>query len=74
MNHQQQQRQQQNQRLRTYSSRSQRGVCVLAFYWRQIFALDSAVVKTQKWLSSHGGFLLNAMHHHKEKSNQISTL
>ena len=34
----------------------------LAFYWHQIFALDSVVVKTQKLLSSHGGFLTNAMH------------
>ena len=28
-----------------------------AFYWYQIFALDSAVVEAQKRLSSHGGFL-----------------
>ena len=28
-----------------------------AFYWRQIFVLDSAVVKTQKLFSSHGGYL-----------------
>ena len=45
-----------------------------AFYWRQIFDLDSVVVKTQKLLSSHGGFLTNAMHHDREASNQINTL
>ena len=42
-----------------------------AFYWHQIFALDSVVVKTQKLLSSHGGFLTNAMHHDRETSNQM---
>ena len=31
-----------------------------AFYWRQIFALDSVVVNTQNLYSSHGGFLTNA--------------
>ena len=35
-----------------------------AFYWYQIFTLDSAVVKAQKMLSSHGGFLSIAMYHH----------
>ena len=38
---------------------------VNAFYWRQIFSQDSGV-KTQKLLSSHRGFLSNAMHHHRE--------
>ena len=37
-----------------------------AFYWRQIFALDSVVIKTQSFFSSHGGFLTNAMYHHSE--------
>ena len=37
-----------------------------ALYWRQIFALDSNVVITQKLFSSHGGFLTNAMHLHRE--------
>ena len=37
-----------------------------AFYWCQFFALDSFVVKTQKLLSMHGGFLTNAMQHHRE--------
>ena len=30
-----------------------------AFYWYQIFALDSAVVEVQEMFSSHGGFLNN---------------
>ena len=34
-----------------------------AFYWYQIFALDSAVVEAQKLLCSHGGFLTIAMYH-----------
>ena len=37
-----------------------------AFYWYQIFALDSAVVEAQKILSSHGGFLTIATYHHRE--------
>ena len=37
-----------------------------AFYWYQIFALDSAVVEAQTILSSHGGFLTIAMYHHRE--------
>ena len=43
-----------------------------AFYWYQIFALDSAVIEAQKMLSSRGGFLTIAMYHHGEtlKSNQ----
>ena len=35
-------------------------------YWRQISALDFVVVKTKKMFSSHGAFLTNAMHHHRE--------
>ena len=30
-----------------------------AFYWYQIFALDSAVVEVQEMFSSHGGHLTN---------------
>ena len=30
-----------------------------AFYWYQIFALDSAVVDVQEMFSSHGGHLTN---------------
>ena len=37
-----------------------------AFYWYQIFALDSVVVKAQRLLSCHGGFLIIAMYHHRE--------
>ena len=37
-----------------------------ASYWYQILALDSAVVEAQKMLSSHGGFLIYAMSHHRE--------
>ena len=37
-----------------------------AFYWHQIFALDSAVVEVQEMFSSHGGHLTNAMYHHGE--------
>ena len=37
-----------------------------AFYWYQIFALDSAVVERQEMFSSHGGHLTNAMYHHGE--------
>ena len=37
-----------------------------AFNWYQIFALDSAVVEVQEMLSSHGGYLTNAMYHHEE--------
>ena len=37
-----------------------------AFYWFQIFALDSAVVEVQEMFSSHGSLLINAMHHHGE--------
>ena len=36
------------------------------FYWYQIFALYSVVVKTQKWFSSHVCVLTNTMYHHRE--------
>ena len=39
-----------------------------AFYWYQIIGLDSDVVKSQKMLSLHGGFLSNAMLHHRKNS------
>ena len=69
--------QQQNHRLRTDSSLSHWvGVegGLNAFYWLQIFALDSAVVEVQEMFSSHGGLLNIAMYHHGEHSNQINTL
>ena len=37
-----------------------------AFYWYQIFTLDSAVVEVQEMFSSHVGLLTNAMYHHGE--------
>ena len=37
-----------------------------AFHWRQIFTLESAGVKTLKLFSSHGGFLIYAMPHHRD--------
>ena len=37
-----------------------------AFYWYQIFALDSAVVEVQEMFSSHGSLLTIAMYHHGE--------
>ena len=43
-----------------------RGGGLNAFYWYQIFALDSAVVEAQEMFSSHGGHLTNAMYHHVE--------
>ena len=57
--------QQQIHRLRTDSSLSHRGG-LNAFYWYQIFALDSAVVEVQEMISSHGGHLANAMYPHGE--------
>ena len=36
---------------------------LIAFYWYQIFALDSAVVEVQEMFISHGGHLTNAMYH-----------
>ena len=44
-----------------------------AFYWYQIFALDSAVVEVQEMFSSHGGHLTNAMFIMEKHSNQIYT-
>ena len=37
-----------------------------AFYWYQIFALDSAVVEVQEMFSSHGSLLIIALYHHGE--------
>ena len=37
-----------------------------AFYWHQIFALDSAVVEVQEIFSSHGNIPTNTMYHHGE--------
>ena len=37
-----------------------------AFYWYQIFALDSAVVELQEMFSSRGSFLTITMYHHGE--------
>ena len=61
--------QQHNYRIRTDSSLSYwggGGGGVNAFYWRQIFTLDSAIVNTRKLFSSQGGFITYAMHHHGE--------
>ena len=40
--------------------------CLNAFYWYQIFALDSAVVEVQEMFSSHGSLLTIAMFHQGE--------
>ena len=56
--------QQQNHRLRTDSSLSHRGLN--AFYWYQIFAQDSAVVKVQEMFSSHESLQTNVIYHHEE--------
>ena len=56
---------QQNQRLRTGQQPKPPGG-LNAFYWYQIFALDSAVVEVQEMFSSNGGLLTNAMSHHGE--------
>ena len=37
-----------------------------AFYWYNIFALDSAIVEIQEIFSSHGNLLTIAMYHHGE--------
>ena len=42
-----------------------------AFYWLQIFTLDSVVVNTQNLISSHGGFLTNAMRKDGERSGSV---
>ena len=44
------------------------------FYWRQIFALDSAVVKTQTCLARMEAFLHIQCRITEKQSNQISTL
>ena len=44
-----------------------------AFYWYQIFSLDSAVVEVQEMFSSHGGHPTNAIYHRGKHSNQIDT-
>ena len=37
-----------------------------AFYWYQIFALDSAVVEVQEMFRSHGSHLTIGMYHYGE--------
>ena len=76
-NNKQKSQQQQNHRLRTDSSLSHGGGGgggLNAFYWYQIFALDSAVVEVQEMFSSHGGHLTNAMHHHGETLCNLVTV
>ena len=48
------------------SHRGRGGGGLNAFYWYQIFALDSAVVEVQEKFSSNGSLLTNAMYHHGE--------
>ena len=56
-----------NNRTTALNRTAAQATCGLnAFYWRQIFALDCVVVKTQNLLSVHGGFLPNSMHHNRE--------
>ena len=45
-----------------------------AFYWYQIFPLESAVLEAQKMLSTKRGFLTIAMYHHGKQYNQINAL
>ena len=45
-----------------------------AFYWYQIFALDSAVVEVKEMFSSHGSLLTIAMYHHGETLNFLSLI
>ena len=40
-----------------------------AFYWYQIFALDSAIVETHKMLSSYGGLNLTISKYHHGVNN-----
>ena len=54
--------QQQNNRLNTDSNTGHWGLN--AFYWYQIFALDSIVVEVQEMFSSHGSLITIAMYHH----------
>ena len=69
-NNKQKNQQQQNHILRTDSSLSHRGgggeAYLNAFYWYQIFALETAVVGVQEMFSSHGSLLTNAMYRHGE--------
>ena len=58
--------QQQNHRLRMDSNQSHWVDGLNAFYWYQIFALDSTIVEAQKMFSSRGGFLTIAKYHHRE--------
>ena len=37
-----------------------------AFYWYQIFGLDSASVEVQEMFSTHGSLLTIAMYHQRE--------
>ena len=60
--------QQQNRCLRVDS---RGGGGVNALYWYKIFSLDSVVIKTQKILSSHGGFLAIAIYHQREQINTL---
>ena len=55
-----------NNNNRTTALERHRGGGLNAFYWYQIFALDSAVVEVQEMFSSHGGHLTNATYHHGE--------
>ena len=56
------------QRLRTDSSLSHRagegGGGLNAFYWYQIFVLDSTVVEVKEMFISHESLLTIAMYHH----------
>ena len=54
------------ERTEAYATEVGRGGGLNAVYWYQIFALYSAVVETQKLLTSHGGFLTIAMYYHRE--------
>ena len=49
--------QQQIHRLKTDTAKATGWGGLNAFYWYQIFALDSAVVDVQKMFSSHGSLL-----------------
>ena len=53
----------QNHHLRRDSSLSHLGA---KMHFTRTIILDSIVVKTQKMLSSHGGFLTTAMYHHSQ--------
>ena len=55
-----------NKKLTTTEPPGGGGGGLKAFYWYQIFALDSAVVEVQEMFSSHGGLLTKAMYQHGE--------